>query len=47
MLNTTLGEMSAKHRDPKVVAQDFLKQHPEIWKAWLPVDVANKVSAGL
>ncbi|KTB86247.1 ABC transporter substrate-binding protein [Pseudomonas syringae pv. syringae PD2766] len=47
LLNKTLGEMSAKHQDPKVVAQAFLKQHPEVWKAWLPADVATKVSASL
>ncbi|AHG39926.1 histidine ABC transporter substrate-binding protein [Pseudomonas syringae CC1557] len=47
LLNKTLGEMSAGHQDPKAVAQAFLKQHPDVWKAWLPADVATKVSAGL
>ncbi|KPW89215.1 MULTISPECIES: ABC transporter substrate-binding protein [Pseudomonas syringae group] len=47
LLNRTLGEMSDKHEDPGVAAARFLKQHPEVWKAWLPADVAAKVSHSL
>jgi glycine betaine/proline transport system substrate-binding protein len=47
LLNQTLGQMSEKRQDPKVVAQAFLKDHPEVWKAWLPADVASKVSGSL
>ena len=47
LLNQTLGQMSEKRQQPKEVAQLFLKQHPEVWKAWVPADVAGKVSNGL
>jgi len=47
LLNQTLADMSEKRQDPKVVAQAFLKQHPDVWKAWLPADVASKVSGSL
>ncbi len=46
-LNKTLGEMSEKRLDPSNVAKSFLKDHPEIWTAWVPEDVAKKVAAGL
>ncbi len=32
---------------PEAQAKLFLKNHPEIWKAWLPADIAAKVEAGL
>jgi glycine betaine/proline transport system substrate-binding protein len=47
VLNKTLGEMSEKRLDPKVVARSFLEDHPDVWKAWLPTDVAAKVSSSL
>jgi glycine betaine/proline transport system substrate-binding protein len=47
LLNQTLGQMSEKRQDPKTVAQTFIKDHPEVWKAWLPADVASKVSSSL
>ncbi|RMN96998.1 Histidine transporter, periplasmic histidine-binding protein [Pseudomonas coronafaciens pv. coronafaciens] len=47
LLNQTLAEMSEKHQDPQVVAKAFLKQHPDVWKAWLPTDVAARVSSAL
>jgi glycine betaine/proline transport system substrate-binding protein len=46
-LNKTLGVMSEKRQEPDAVAKTFLKDHPEIWKAWVPADVAEKVSAAL
>jgi glycine betaine/proline transport system substrate-binding protein len=46
-LNKTLGEMSEKRLEPDAVAKTFLKDHPEIWTAWVPADIAKKVSAGL
>ncbi|RMP49463.1 hypothetical protein ALQ20_200017 [Pseudomonas syringae pv. atrofaciens] len=39
--------MSEKHEDASVAAARFLKQHPEVWKAWLPADVVAKVSSSL
>jgi glycine betaine/proline transport system substrate-binding protein len=46
-LNKALASMSEKHTPPREVAQVFMKQHPEVWKAWLPEDVAGKVEASL
>ena len=47
LLNQTLGQMSEKRLEPKAVAQRFLKDHPEVWKDWVPADVAAKVSSSL
>ncbi|WP_440091869.1 ABC transporter substrate-binding protein [Pseudomonas syringae] len=47
LLNQTLSDMSKKHEDPKVAATRFLKQNQDVWKAWLPADVASRVSAAL
>ncbi len=46
-LNKALAEMSEKHGDPRQAAQAFLKQHPDLWRAWLPRDIADKVAAAL
>ena len=36
--NQATGEDGAKH---------FLKEHPEIWKAWVTPQVAEKIEAAL
>ncbi|RWU18194.1 ABC transporter substrate-binding protein [Pseudomonas alkylphenolica] len=46
-LNQTLAHMSEKRQPPKDAAQQFLKDHPDIWKAWLPAAQASKVEAAL
>jgi glycine betaine/proline transport system substrate-binding protein len=46
-LNKALAEMSEKHTPPRQAAQAFMKAHPEVWQAWVPKDVADKVSAEL
>lgn len=46
-LNKALADMSEKHLPPRQVAEAFLKEHPDVWKAWLPEEVATKVSASL
>uniref|UniRef100_UPI0028833107 glycine betaine ABC transporter substrate-binding protein n=1 Tax=Pseudomonas chlororaphis TaxID=587753 RepID=UPI0028833107 len=46
-LNKALAEMSEKHTPPREAARAFLKAHPDVWRAWLPGDVADKVSASL
>src|SRR5476651_1634537 len=46
-LNKALATMSENHTAPREVAQAFLKEHPEVWKAWLTADVAQKVEASL
>ncbi|CAD5202050.1 Histidine transporter, periplasmic histidine-binding protein [Pseudomonas sp. FEN] len=39
--------MSEERLPPRQVTQAFLKDHPDVWKAWLPADVAGKVAASL
>ncbi|TLG87154.1 ABC transporter substrate-binding protein [Pseudomonas edaphica] len=46
-LNKALAAMSENHTAPRDVAQVFLKEHPEVWKAWLTPQVAQKVEASL
>ncbi|UVL11116.1 ABC transporter substrate-binding protein [Pseudomonas rhodesiae] len=46
-LNKALATMSENHTPPREVAQAFLKAHPEVWKAWLTDEVAQKVEASL
>lgn len=47
LLNSTLADMVEKKAEPKAMAVPFLKAHPEIWKQWVPADVATKISASL
>ncbi|WP_095143370.1 MULTISPECIES: ABC transporter substrate-binding protein [unclassified Pseudomonas] len=46
-LNQALARMSEQHSTPRQAAEAFMKDHPQVWKAWLPSDVADKVAAGL
>jgi glycine betaine/proline transport system substrate-binding protein len=46
-LNKTILEMSTKKIDGPTMAKQFLRDHPEMWKAWVPNDVAQKVQASL
>lgn len=46
-LNKALADMSEKHLAPRDVTHVFLKEHPDVWKAWLPEDIAAKVGASL
>ena len=46
-LNKALAEMSEKHTPPRQAAEAFMKAHPEVWRAWVPKDVADKVAAEL
>ncbi len=46
-LNKALADMSEKHTAPRQAAEAFMKAHPDVWQAWLPKDVADKVSADL
>ncbi|TFH80819.1 ABC transporter substrate-binding protein [Pseudomonas kribbensis] len=46
-LNKALADMSEKHTPPRDAAEAFMKAHPDVWQAWLPKDVADKVQAGL
>lgn len=46
-LNKALANMSEARTSPRQAGEAFLKDHPEVWKTWLPEDVASKVSASL
>lgn len=47
ILNKALARMSESRQKPPEAALAFLREHPEVWKAWLPTDKAAKVEAGL
>ncbi|OUM38993.1 ABC transporter substrate-binding protein [Pseudomonas putida] len=46
-LNKALAEMSEKRTPPREAALTFLRDNREVWKAWLPADVAGKVEGSL
>ena len=46
-LNKALADMSEKRTPPRQASEVFLKSHPEVWKAWLPAEIADKVAASL
>jgi ABC-type proline/glycine betaine transport systems, periplasmic components len=45
--NAFLAYMNAHDNDVDKAAIYFLKQYPDTWKAWIPVEVAQKVDASL
>ncbi|WP_024302537.1 ABC transporter substrate-binding protein [Pseudogulbenkiania sp. MAI-1] len=47
LLNRTIAQMQERKASPEVVAKEFLKQHPDLWKSWVSADVAAKVQKGL
>jgi glycine betaine/proline transport system substrate-binding protein len=46
-LNKALADMSENRTPSREAAEAFLKAHPQVWQAWVPKEVADKVSAGL
>ncbi|WP_053151059.1 ABC transporter substrate-binding protein [Pseudomonas protegens] len=46
-LNRALAQMSENHSAPRDVARAFLKQHPDVWRTWVPRDVADRIAATL
>ncbi|MNW14033.1 hypothetical protein D3C71_2121440 [compost metagenome] len=46
-LNRALAEMSEKRTPPNKAALTFLRDNPEVWKAWVPAEVAAKVEGSL
>ena len=46
-LNSVLARMSEQRQDPALAARAFLKEHPEIWRDWLPDEARGKVAAYL
>ncbi|MGF6128521.1 glycine betaine/proline transport system substrate-binding protein [Pseudomonas frederiksbergensis] len=47
LLNQTLAQMSEKRQPPRQVAEAFLRDQPQVWKGWVPGEVATKVSGSL
>jgi glycine betaine/proline transport system substrate-binding protein len=46
-LNATILDMTEHKVDAQTEATKFLKEHPEMWKSWVPADVAAKVQKSL
>ena len=46
-LNKALAEMNDKRLAPEKAAQAFMRNNPDVWKAWLPAEVATKVAQAL
>jgi len=47
LLNGILAQMAEKRTAPRQVAEAFLKEQPQVWKQWLPADIAAKVQGSL
>ncbi|WDY60233.1 ABC transporter substrate-binding protein [Pseudomonas sp. PSKL.D1] len=45
LLNQTLAQMNKQRLAPEKAAQAFVRDHPEVWKAWVPAQVAARVEA--
>lgn len=45
--NSFLAYMRENEGDTEAAAIWFLKQYPEVWKSWIPADIANKVEKAL
>ena len=46
-LNELLAWKEENQADPQETAEHFLKNHEEVWGAWVSADAARKVKAGL
>ncbi|MCY1302661.1 hypothetical protein D9M69_641090 [compost metagenome] len=46
-VNEAIAEMAEKKIPADQMAKQFLKQNPDIWKAWVSEPVAEKVQASL
>lgn len=47
VMDETLAHMEESGDDSKDMAEWFLKNKPDVWKAWVPEDVATRVQAAL
>ncbi len=47
LLNAAILKMSEAHEDGATLAQAFLRDHPEVWGAWLEPDTRARVQAAL
>jgi glycine betaine/proline transport system substrate-binding protein len=46
-LNQTILEMTTKKIDGAAMATQFLKTRQDMWKQWVPADVAQKIAGSL
>ena len=46
-VDAALAVMQDKNGDADAAAKQFLKDHADIWQAWVTPDIANKVRAAL
>ena len=46
-LNQTILEMTTKKIDGAAMATQFLKTSQDMWKQWVPADVAQKIAGSL
>ena len=47
LLNQNLARMAKEKIASDKLAKAFLKEHPEVWHAWVSEDAAKKVDASL
>ena len=47
LLNQNLGRMTKERIESPKLAKIFLKEHPEVWHAWVSDDAAKKIDAAL
>lgn len=47
LLNQNLGRMAKERIESAKLAKIFLKEHPEVWHAWVSDDAAKKIDAAL
>ncbi|WP_137820712.1 ABC transporter substrate-binding protein [Pseudomonas sp. 2FG] len=47
LLNQNLARMAKERIDSPKLAKAFLKEHPEVWHAWVSEDAAKKIDATL
>ncbi|WP_271409587.1 ABC transporter substrate-binding protein [Pseudomonas sp. Q1-7] len=47
LLNQNLAKMAKEKMDSADLAKVFLKEHPDVWRAWVSEDAAKKIDAAL
>ncbi|MFJ4395345.1 ABC transporter substrate-binding protein [Pseudomonas sp. NPDC089395] len=47
LLNQNLARMTKERIESPALAKAFLKEHPEVWQAWVSEDAAKKINAAL
>ncbi|WP_269499686.1 glycine betaine ABC transporter substrate-binding protein [Castellaniella sp. S9] len=47
LLNRMILDMTETRKGGEAMADQFLREHPEVWRAWLPPDAAGRVAAAL